>query len=464
MSSGHIDPTDVEGRSFIEEIPGDEPMAATITFDVNGRPQQQQPNQFNDVPWGLAFLAHIAVICVVISMNIVKDGGFGQEINSSAGILPLVCIAALVSMGLSSTTIVLMMKYPTESVRVALVFSGVLVCCLMVMSFFSGDVVVIIMPTFLFVLTVWYIYRVWNRIPFAAANLKTALSAVRSNVGLSCVAYFMTIVTFAWSGFWMMGMASVATENAGIVFLLFVSFYWTVGVFTNTVHVTTAGTVGTWWFVPGEASSCFSTGLKDSFCRATTYSFGSICFGSLVVAVIRALRAMARQRSRNGEFLRCIAECILACIANLVEYFNKWAYVYVGLYGFGYIEAGKNVLQLFEQRGWTSIVTDDLCDRVLMMMNIGVGATTGIISMFLVLFDKSLLADDVGDSPIVKAFFLGFLVGAVVCSILMSVVSSAVNTVIVCFAESPNEFETNHPALSQEMRSSWAQSYPDLTI
>lgn len=334
----------------------------------------------------------------------------------------------------------------------------------MVMSFFSGDVVVTIMPTFLFVLTVWYIYRVWNRIPFAAANLKTALSAVRSNVGLSFVAYFMTIVTFAWSGFWMMGMASVATENAGIIFLLFVSFYWTVGVFTNTVHVTTAGTVGTWWFVPGEASSCFSTGLKDSFCRATTYSFGSICFGSLVVAVIRALRAMARQRSRNGEFLRCIAECILACIANIVEYFNKWAYVYVGLYGFGYIEAGKNVLQLFEQRGWTSIVTDDLCDRVLMMMNIGVGATTGIISMFLVLFDKSLLADDVGDSPIVKAFFLGFLVGAVVCSILMSVVSSAVNTVIVCFAESPNEFETNHPALSQEMRSSWAQSYPDLTI
>lgn len=170
MSSGYTDSAIVGGGPDFEHIPADEPMAATITFDSNGRPQQQQPNQFKDVPWGLAFLVHIAVMCVVISMSIAKDGGFGQEINSSAGIWLLVGITALVSMGLSSTTIVLMMKYPTEMVRVALVFSGVLMCWIMVMSFFSGDAVAMILPTLFFVLTVWYIRRVWNRIPFAAGT------------------------------------------------------------------------------------------------------------------------------------------------------------------------------------------------------------------------------------------------------------------------------------------------------
>jgi len=42
----------------------------------------------------------------------------------------------------------------------------------------------------------------------------------------------------------------------------------------------------------------------------------------------------------------------------------------------------------------------------------------------------------------------------------MSVVGSAVNTVIVCFAEAPNEFQRNHPELSEEMRATWRQAWP----
>jgi large-conductance mechanosensitive channel len=59
-------------------------------------------------------------------------------------------------------------------------------------------------------------------------------------------------------------------------------------------------------------------------------------------------------------------------------------------------------------------------------------------------------------------YSIGLIVGFVFCSILMSVVGSAVNTVIVCYAESPAEFEANHPQLSAEMRSAWIQAWPGL--
>lgn len=52
------------------------------------------------------------------------------------------------------------------------------------------------------------------------------------------------------------------------------------------------------------------------------------------------------------------------------------------------------------------------------------------------------------------------MTGFLISSILMSVVGSAVNTVIVCFAESPAEFEQNHPHLSAEMRAAWRQAWP----
>jgi hypothetical protein len=67
-----------------------------------------------------------------------------------------------------------------------------------------------------------------------------------------------------------------------------------------------------------------------------TTSFGSICFGGLVVAFIQALRMLANSARANGDgnFLVCIAECLLACLASIIEYLNKWAFIYVGIYGF----------------------------------------------------------------------------------------------------------------------------------
>jgi hypothetical protein len=52
------------------------------------------------------------------------------------------------------------------------------------------------------------------------------------------------------------------------------------------------------------------------------------------------------------------------------------------------------------------------------------------------------------------------IVGFLISSILMSVVGSAVNTVIICFAKSPAEFEQNHPNLRTEMRAAWRQAWP----
>lgn len=59
---------------------------------------------------------------------------------------------------------------------------------------------------------------------------------------------------------------------------------------------------------------------------------------------------------------------------------------------------------------------------------------------------------------------IGLIVGFAFSSILLSVVGSAVNTVIVCYAEAPREFEINHPQLSSEMRAAWMQAWPGLTI
>ena len=83
-----------------------------------------------------------------------------------------------------------------------------------------------------------YAYMVWSRIPFAAATLKTGLSAVRSNLGLTAVAVGSLLVASVWTTWWLTNYLGIAQhlgggdeDNAqkvdgGIVFLLLICFYW----------------------------------------------------------------------------------------------------------------------------------------------------------------------------------------------------------------------------------------------
>ena len=132
--------------------------------------------------------------------------------------------------------------------------------------------------------------------------------------------------------------------------------------------------MATWCFDKTEADGCCSKAIHGSVFRSLTYSFGSICFGSLlqaIVSVFRALLENARnQRNRDNEdvcggLLLCILECLARLLEDILEYFNQWAYVFVGVYGYDYIESGKRVITLLRTKGFTTIITDNLVGYVL---------------------------------------------------------------------------------------------------
>ena len=332
-----------------------------------------------------------------------------------------------------------------------------------------------------------YAKAVWHRIPFAAANLKAAVTCVSSNLGMVFLGLASIPLFAVWFGMWAFVLACVmsspwmkaqeqevqVTDDAfgrpnqheeeqltalgfWAIAALLLSFYWTWHVVRNVVHTTLAGTVGTWWFLPHEASGCCSQGLRDSLSRSLTYSFGSICLGSLIVAVIEVLKTILQSAARNrrGGVVRMIAQCLLGCIERIVEYFNKWAFIYVGLYGYSYVEAGKNVITLFRQRGWTTIISDSLINRMLGMMCL-------CIALFNALAAVIWTIGSPGSTMMLSAIF-SFFMGLMMSSMTFGVLVSAVDSIIVLYAEAPAEFKDNHPALCQELEDTWTQAWPDV--
>mmetsp|Transcript_8549 Transcript_8549/g.12192 ORF Transcript_8549/g.12192 Transcript_8549/m.12192 type:complete len:119 (+) Transcript_8549:1264-1620(+) len=109
------------------------------------------------------------------------------------------------------------------------------------------------------------------------------------------------------------------------------------------------------------------------------------------------------QRDRGCALFYCIIACLLSYVEMLAEYFNKWAFVYVGLYGYGYVEAGKKVITLFKARGWTSIVANTLVSRCLSMISVTVAIVSGSLAAVI----GSL--GGVGSGHVSQDMLIGFL-------------------------------------------------------
>jgi hypothetical protein len=388
------------------------------------------------------------------------------------GWISISCIMGFCALLLGVASLSFMLAFAESLIQITLIGSIALAFTAAVVMFVEGLVGGGCIWLGFGLISCCYAYFVWRRIPFAAATLKTGLTAVKRNLGLVTVSVGSLFVGFSWTVWWMvnyLGINSHVNEgelgdmNGGIVFLLLVCFYWGHQVISNVVHVTVAGTVGTWWFNPINANSCCSSGVTSSFKRATTFSFGSICFGSLLVAILSAIRAMVQMmRNTDDGIVICLADCILGCLESIMEYFNRWAFIYVGLYGYDFMTAGKNVIRLFKSRGWTMVINDDLVGNVLFFQALGIGALCGGLGMLANEINGEWFADEDDISVKWTIFVVGLLIGTMFSSIIFNVVQSAVDTTVVCFAEAPVDFQRNYPDLFDQMSGAWLKVYPGL--
>lgn len=399
-----------------------------------------------------------------------------QEIEMRFGGLLLLCFfSSFGALLLGAAAISVMIRFAEKTIQISIVFAilcNAIVACAFVME---QQWIRLGMSLVCLLLTVIYARAVWHRVPFAASNLLSALTAVQANGGIVLVSLGTTVVVALWTMIWVLSFVGIymhsfycqegicSTHTNGLVFvLLLFSFYWTTEVARNVMHVTTAGTVGTWWFAPDDACTYCSPAITDSLRRATTYSLGSICFGSLLTAILQVLHQIChdlRRRGQGNAIILCVVEFLFRVLESLVSYFNKWAYIYIGLYGYDYVTSGQKVLALFRERGWTTLINDHLVTRALSLVSFMIAALTGCVGMALATFTK--WTSDFGDSSLLLSFLLPFICGLALSVILLSVVASAVDTVIVSFAESPLEFERNHPGLYAQTVRAWRLAFPE---
>lgn len=229
-----------------------------------------------------------------------------------------------------------------------------------------------------------FCFYTWiSRIPFAALMLRTSIDVSKSYghvymvslIGGAIAAFFAAWFSVTLVAIYMRFEPSRNNPNCSdgncgsgalIGLIVFVTFamYWISEFIKNVIHTIIAGVYGSWYFCvhnfPKDATRAASR-------RALTYSFGSISFGSLIVAIIQFLRtvcSIARNSAGDeggvfgmiGWVIFCIMGCILSIIEWAVEFLNRYAFIHIALYGKPYIAAAKDTWHMIKDRGIDALI------------------------------------------------------------------------------------------------------------
>ncbi|KAI0779551.1 plasma-membrane choline transporter-domain-containing protein [Fomes fomentarius] len=452
--------------------------------------------RINDPIFLILFIAQLVgfiIISVITVSKFANTGGLGGGVGKgstgtgvtldfhTAYLLLFVTGAALL---LSAVYLILTRMFTKAIMHITLVLSILLnigICIYYwITKYYSGAIIFTVIAL-LSVLAYWG-YR--SRIPLASLLLQVVMDVTKHHPSVYFVAFvslilqaglsvwytFVVIATYVRytpdSSACTAGNSCSSAKVAGFIVYETFSYLWTSQVIGNVALATLAGgPFGSWYyFGPREQGLMPKHPTLTSFVRASTLSLGSIAFGSLIVTILELIRMLlniARQNA-NAEghpveaCLALCAECFIGCIEGLVEYFNRYAYIEIALYGKPYIEAAKDTWRLFKDRGIDAVINDSL---VGMTLTWGAYVTGLLCSLFAYLYLRfthpSYNADGQYTAPVL---LFAFLIGLQCSLTLSSAIEAGVSTIFVGLGEDPQVLAIRAPELFALI----ASTYPDV--
>jgi len=213
--------------------------------------------------------------------------------------------------------------------------------------------------------------------------------------------------------------------------------FWVMAFISAIFQMSVAGSVATWYF--SRDAHGYSANVKSpafrSFSRALTFSFGSLAFGSLLLAIVQFLSFVVRQARRInsktqnkivGLFL-CIIQCFLNCIERIVKFIDRFTYIYIAMHGDSFCTSARNCYDLISRNMFSAVVVDFLGDFVLF-----VGKLLG--TAICTLFTFGLL-DQLGRPISPVTMTVTIIASYRIFALFASIVSVGVDTVFVCYLE-----------------------------
>ncbi|KAF0978966.1 hypothetical protein FDP41_002036 [Naegleria fowleri] len=203
-----------------------------------------------------------------------------------------------------------------------------------------------------------------------------------------------------------------------------------------------SGSVASWYW-RREKRFVLGMPVVRSFFRTVVFHTGTAAFGSLIVAIVQAIRLLFEKIQRELETAsnnnRIVKGCgwyvrvVLWIIEKVIKFFNRQAYVQTSMYGTGFLTSAKNAFLLMLRNPIQMAITQSLSTAILLLSRLAISCLTCLFTYGIAAKTTFLNSDNKEiQNPIFLAA-IAFIIGFAVSSLFCIIIQCAIDTVLQCF-------------------------------
>ena len=196
---------------------------------------------------------------------------------------------------------------------------------------------------------------------------------------------------------------------------------------------------------------------RRSYSIANGPSYGTVCFGALIMTLIRMIRNSAEKNDqKNNNLFSGMLLCLAHLLEDALDFLTAQSYIYAAIYGTGLLESAKMGFKSFKEKGFSKFFAWSYSSTLLGVFGFFLTlAITACVTLVLL-----LLAGFIGSASSAELDGLGlfFVIGtsvtvfiALIIGVFMvnNLVGGAAATQIVLYVEDPNLLSNGHKKMKK---------------
>jgi len=228
------------------------------------------------------------------------------------------------------------------------------------------------------------------------------------------------------------------------MFLFFIfCFYWTSEFIIALGQITVALCASTWYFTPhANKSDVGNSTVIKSAGKALWYHSGTAAFGSLVIAIVKTIRAVLAylqakaQKSGNkiAEAVLCCCQCCMWCLEKCLKFLSKNAYIMTAISSYSFCEAAKEAFTLIATNVARMASVGIVSEILLFVLKIFVSLGTVALSYILmdnVRVNGVSVAGELNSLALPCALI--FIIAYCIAQIFVEIFGMIISTLMLCF-------------------------------
>ena len=229
------------------------------------------------------------------------------------------------------------------------------------------------------------------------------------------------------------------------------TFFWTSEFIIALGQIFIAMAVSTWYFTRQKSHVGVKT-VISCFSATLFYHSGTAAFGSLVIAIVKTIRAVVAYIKKKANRIKrcrqlvkvilCIIQCCLWCIEKCLKFLNKNAYIQTAIFGYSFCKAARCAFFLI-LRNIARIAALSIVSGLILLLG-KIIITAGATLLFYVVVDYTI-SDDL--DSIWAPLILTILVAYFVAKMFNEIWGMAMSTILQCFCADEEIYKGDKTAM-----------------